>query len=294
MSASGLLGRSRLALAAGAIGCLVAATPAGAQCRPSTSSHEAKLLAFYSAPILFGTITTPEVQPAGSIRAGAEVTPIPTPDAALEATGDCFDARKNTRLASAFGRPRLTIGLPWGLAFEGSYLPPVTVGRAEPNLGSVALSAVRTLRGTALGGPLVLALRAHGTFGRVRGPITCARESLQQSDVGQPCYGDSPSDDAFHPTMYGGEAALGAWSAGRRLGVFVGGGATWLRPRFQVGFTSLNGAIDTTTVLVNLRRGSAFGGMTWRATPRLDASAQMHVVPGDAVTWHLAGSWRLR
>jgi hypothetical protein len=128
----------------------------------------------------------------------------------------------------------------------------------------------------------------------VRGPITCAKSALQQSDPFGVCYGTSASRDTFRPNMWGGEAALGAWSPGRRVGLFVGGGLTWLRPRFQVGFTDGNGTVDTTRVEVNLTRGSVFGGATLRATSRLDLSAQVHSVPADVTTWRLAADWRLR
>ena len=67
----------------GALLALATAADANAQCRPSRGSNEAKLLAFYSAPILFGTVSAPETANAWGVRVSAEVVPIPTVDDAL-------------------------------------------------------------------------------------------------------------------------------------------------------------------------------------------------------------------
>ena len=57
---------------------------AGAQCTVSSSSNEGKLLAFYTAPIVFSMATAPEVMKPGSIRIGAEGEYIPNkPEHAL-------------------------------------------------------------------------------------------------------------------------------------------------------------------------------------------------------------------
>jgi hypothetical protein len=274
---------------------LATAADANAQCRPSRESNEAKLLAFYSAPILFGTVSAPETANAWGVRVSAEVVPIPTVDDALTETTECSRPKgHNTRLSPVFGRPRVTVALPFGFAVEGSWVPPVTVGDAEPHLVSGAVSFTQLLPLRPFGGAMVAALRAHETRGRVRGPITCNEDDVQSSDPAGTCYGNAPSSDTFRPDMRGLEAALSAWSAGGRVGVFAGGGTAWLRPRFQVGFTYADGIEDNSRILVNLRRTNVFGGVTYRAASRIDLSAQAHAVPGDVVTLHFAGGWRLR
>src|SRR5689334_3121207 len=119
---------------------LVAAS-AAAQCRVDSNSNEGKLLAFYTAPIAFSMATAPEVLAPGSIRVGAEGEYIPRPDAAIERTGACFTQKsEHTSLSPVFGRPRITVGGPFGFALEAAYLPPVTIARATPNLFSFAIS----------------------------------------------------------------------------------------------------------------------------------------------------------
>src|SRR6267378_2582534 len=115
-----------------------------AQCKVKNGSNEAKLLAFYTAPIVFSVATSPLEMLSGSIRIGAEGEYIPKPNPAIEQTGACFTQKsEKTSLSPVFGRPRITIGGPFGFAFEAAYLPPVTIARAKPNLFSFAISHVQ-------------------------------------------------------------------------------------------------------------------------------------------------------
>ncbi|HEX6534110.1 MAG TPA: hypothetical protein VF041_05910 [Gemmatimonadaceae bacterium] len=283
----------RLALAA-VLGAVLPGA-ARAQCTPPAGSNEAKLLAFYEAPIAFSASAAPEVLPAGAIRVDAEVVPVPSPSKSIEKSQFCFTSKtENTRLAPVFGRPRLTVGLPAGFQVEASYVPPVRVADAEPNLASFALSNVRLIRNAPAAPSLALMLRAQGTIGRVRGPITCPRRDLQQADDTIPCFGSTPSKDTFHPYQFGGEGALALTTPGGRWSFWVGGGVSWLRPRFQVGFTDATGYTDSTRVSVNLVRGSVFGGVTTHVTQAIDLSAQVYSVPADATTLRFGAGWRLR
>jgi hypothetical protein len=137
-------------------------------------------------------------------------------------------------------------------------------------------------------------LRAHGTFGRVRGAITCPRNTLQTADATAACYGTQPSRDSFYPAMFGSEGALGLGARGGRVALYVGGGATWLRPRFRVGFTDATGYVDTTDVEARLVRGSAFGGVSVRANEAIQLSGQVYSVPKDVTTVRVSVAYRLR
>jgi hypothetical protein len=267
-------------------------TPILAQCRPPNDSNEARLLAFYEAPIAFSMDAAPERLAAGAVRVSVEGAPVPTPDRALQRTHVCYQSTtQSTRLTPAFGRPRVTVGLPAGFAAEASYLPPVTIDGAQPNIGSVALSRAQSL--PLSGGRATLLLRAHGTIGRVRGAITCPRSGLQLEDPQQPCYGSQPSRDSFDPNMFGTEGAISLRTANARIAVYAGGGVTWLRPRFRVGFTDATGFSDATRVEVNLVRGTIFGGLTARVTRALDVSGQLYAVPADVTTVRLSIGYRL-
>ncbi len=273
------------------------ATRAGAQCRVDRNSNEGKLLAFYTAPIAFSMATAPEVLPPASIRVGGEGEYIPKPDPAIERTGACFTQKsEHTSLSPVFGRPRITVGGPFGFALEAAYLPPVTIARATPNLFSFAVSQSHHFNiGPAMSGT-TLSLRFHGTFGNVKGAITCPKSSLQQSDPAAPCYGTSPSKDTFHPDMFGGEAAVGFAPGDGSISWYGGAGANRIDPHFQVGFTSLDGNVDRTEVVLRdpVVRGTLFGGVTAVLRNVLDVGAQVYSVPSDATLFRLMGGLRIR
>jgi hypothetical protein len=270
---------------------------AAAQCRVRGDSNEGKLLAFYTAPIAFSMATAPQEMPPGSIRIGAEAEYIPKPDPAIEQTGACFTQKsENTSLSPVFGRPRITIGGPFGFAFEAAYLPPVTIARAKPNLFSFAVSRTHHLAfGPAISGTTLM-FRAHGTFGNVKGAITCPRSALQQTSASSPCYGTNPSNDTFHPNMFGGEIAAGFAPGSGGISFYAGAGANKIDPHFQVGFTDGNGAVDMTQVELEkpLTRASVFGGVTAVLRQILDVGAQVYSVPSDATLFRLNGGIRFR
>lgn len=264
-----------------------------AQCRPPANSNEARLLAFYEAPIVFSMSSAPEKLSAGAVRFGAELIPVPSPDPALQHPNYCYaNTTNNTRLAPVFGRPRLTVGLPAGLAAEVSYLPNVTVSAAQASLVSVALTRVEHVPFS--GGRLSLAVRIDGTAGQVRGAMTCPQRSLQTSDENTPCYGTQPSRDTYSPNSLGLEAALAMRIAGDRLAFYAGGGARSLRPHFRAGFTDALANVDHTTVDVDLVRGTAFTGVTAHVRDRVSLSTQLYVVPADVTTLRLAAQYALR
>jgi hypothetical protein len=274
---------------------LAAQQQAVAQCKVKTDSNEGKLLAFYTAPIVFSMATAPQEMAPGSIRIGAEGEYIPKPNPSIERTGACFTQKsEHTSLSPVFGRPRITVGGPFGFALEAAYLPPVTIDRAKPNLFSFGISHAQRLALGPVASGTVLMVRLHGTFGNVKGPITCPRSSLQQSAPSSPCYGTSPSEDTFHPDMLGGEIAAGFAPGSGGVSFYAGAGANRIDPHFQVGFTDLNGNVDATQVELErpLIRGSVFGGVTAVLRRTLDVGAQVYSVPSDATLFRLNGGIR--
>lgn len=271
----------------------LAAASAEAQCRPPRDSHEARLLAFYQAPLVFSMAAAPASVAAGELALGVEMGNVPSPSAELRRPEFCYQSHsEETTLTPVYGRPRVMLGLPVGVVLEASYLPPVTVGGATPHLASIALA--RPVELTVGRREVTFALRAHGTLGRVRGAITCPASALQTEDATVPCFGTRPSRDTFYPSMFGGEGALGVRARGGRVALYVGGGVTWLSPRFRVGFTDAAGNVDATEVEVNLRRGTVFGGVTWRATDAIQLSGQLYSVPEDVTTVRLTVAYGLR
>lgn len=270
---------------------------ASAQCRVSGSSNEGKLLAFYTAPIVFSMATAPEEVRPTSIRIGAEAEYLPKPSATIEQTGACFRQKsEHTSLSPVFGRPRITVGGPFGFALEAAYLPPVTIARATPNLFSFAISNARRFAAGPFSSGTTLMLRVHGTFGNVKGAITCPRSQLQQTSSTSPCFGTNPSKDTFHPDMFGGELAAGFAPGTSGLSFYAGAGANRIDPHFQVGFTDQNGTVDRTRVELGspLVRATVFGGVTQVVRRIFDIGAQVYSVPSDATLFRLMGGLRFR
>jgi hypothetical protein len=268
---------------------------AAAQCRPPANSNVAKLMAFYELPIIYATPDAPVVQPLGKVDLTFELVGVPTPPASIEQSDYCYVAKQEgSHLAPVLPRLRVSVGLPAGFVIEGSYVPPITVDRATPNLGSVSLAWDHLLSGptAAHAGPAItLELRTHGTTGSITGAITCPASSLQQTEPGQPCYGTMPSKDTYYPNSLGGEVAVGI-ASGRFAG-FAGTGYTWLAPNFRVGFTDLTGYTDRTLVEVDVGRVPVFGGVSFRVIQPLDVAAEVYSNPVDATTWRAVIRYRL-
>jgi hypothetical protein len=273
----------------------VASAPVlGADCRVPKNSNEAKLLAFYSAPIAFSPAGAPEYSLPWTLRIGGEAGPIQEPSPAIRESSACFTKKsEDTRLAPLFGRPRLTLTLPAGFAIEASYLPPIRIGDATPNFGSAALSWTKRLRMASTGNSTALMFRVHGTAGEVRGPITCPGDALQQTDAARPCFGTKASHDTFKPTMAGYEGVISTAAWDGRVAFYAGGGQNFLRPRFQVGFTDAAGNVDETMITVNLTRITMFAGVTAEVSSSFDVSGQAYGVREDGVNFRLGGGYRL-
>jgi len=269
----------------------------GVTCEPPKGSNEAKLLAFFATPIAFSPGGMLDGLRPGQVRLGVEAAYVPSPSKEIQQPEACYGIKKteNTDLSPVFPRPRVALGLPGGIVLEGSYLPPVTVADAEPNLGSVALSRPWRLSGGSEGqGSMDLVLRAHATFGRVRGSITCPEKNLQQENPGAACYGEEASHDTYEPNMFGGEAALVKEGAGERWGTYASGGATLLRPRFQVGFQYLGGAFDDTKISVDMTRFALGAGGWYRVGAAAALTGEVYSVPADATTFRLGGAYTFR
>ena len=268
-----------------------------AQCRVRSDSNEGKLLAFYTAPIVFSMATAPEAMQRAGIRLGGEGEYIPKPNPAIEQTGVCFTQKsEHTSLSPVFGRPRVTVGGPFGFALEAAYLPPVTIARAKPNLFNFAISQAHHFAVGPISTGTTLMIRLHGTVGNVKGAITCPRSQLQQTSPSSPCYGTNPSKDTFHPDMFGGEVAAGFAPGNGGLSFYGGAGANRIDPHFQVGFTDANGNVDMTKVELQkpLIRVTVFGGVTAVVRQIFDVGAQVYSVPEDVTLFRIMGGVRVR
>jgi hypothetical protein len=275
----------------------ICAGTAAAQCKVASGSNEGRLLAFYSVPIVFSAATAPSVLAAGAIRIGFEAEYIPKPSSEIQHTGKCFHEKsEHTSLSPIFGRPRLTIGLPIGLSLEASYLPPIKIADAKPNLASFALSHTRHFAARAGSLGVDMMLRANATVGNVKGPITCPRSALQTTSSTAPCYGSNPSNDTFSPNMFGVDLIAGITPATSTFSFYGGVGANRIDPHFQVGFTDGAGGVDRTKVQLDdpLTRISLTAGVADRLASRFDLGAQLYSVPQDVTTFRVHAGMSFR
>jgi hypothetical protein len=246
-------------------------------CFPGPESNEAKTLAIFAVPLAFGRGSAPDLFP--GFRAGVELAYLPKVDEATATPTICRPGKgaENTDLLFALPRPRIGLPLPFGLALQASWVPPVRVRGVKANLIGISVEkAFGDLDG------LVAALRVHATFGSVRAPITCDDEALEDPD-GE-CYGGTRSDDRLSPNIMGIDLAVGGPVAEGRLRPYGGVGYNRLQPRFQVNYTNQFGELDDRRVEVNLDRLVMFGGATWQTTDRLSVTGEMYAAPADAIT----------
>jgi hypothetical protein len=268
--------RRALAAVMLALGWPVVAVAQG-DCFPGSESNEAKTLAIFAVPLAFGRGSAPDLFP--GFRAGVELAYLPKVDEATATPTICRPGKgaENTDLLFALPRPRIGLPLPFGLALQASWVPPVRVRGVKANLIGISVEkAFGDLDG------LVAALRVHATFGSVRAPITCDDEALEDPD-GE-CYGGTRSDDRLSPNIMGIDLAVGGPVAEGRLRPYGGVGYNRLQPRFQVNYTNQFGELDDRRVEVNLDRFVMFGGATWQTTDRLSVTGEMYAAPADAIT----------
>jgi len=251
-------------------------------CFPGPESNEAKTLATFSVPLAFGPAGAPLTT--GRVTVGIEAVYLPNVDPATATPTVCRPGKgpENTDLLLAAPRPRIGLALGSGFTLEGSWIPPVRLNQVAANLFGVALGWT-----TALGDDHRLTLRGHGTFGRVRAPITCDDAAL--ADPVSECYQGTRSDDSYRPNIVGADATL-SWSlGGGRVQPYLGAGYNHLMPRFQVNFTNVAGQLDDRRVEVDLDRAVLFGGATWwPAGGRVGLSGELYAAPSDAITGRVA------
>jgi hypothetical protein len=246
-------------------------------CFPGAASNEAKTLAIFAVPLAFGRGSAPDLFP--GFRAGVELAYLPNVDEATATPTICRPGKgpENVDLLFALPRPRIELPLPFGLALQASWVPPVRVRGVKANLIGISVEkAFGDLDG------LVAALRVHATFGSVRAPITCDDEALEEPS--SECFGGTRSDDRLSPNIMGIDLAVGGPVAEGRLRPYGGVGYNRLQPRFQVNYTDQFGELDDRRVEVNLDRFVMFGGATWQTTDRLSVTAEMYTAPADAIT----------
>ncbi len=262
---------------------LPSAAAAQGDCFPPDDSNEAKVFAIFAVPLAFGPAEAPDFLPPWSLRLALEGSYLPDIDDETATPTVCRPGKgpENTDFAPVLPRPRVSLGLPAGLVLEASYIPPISMNGATPNLVGLALG-----RAFRVGRTMRVGVRLHATTGKIDAPITCDQEALR--DPVSECFNGTESNDRYRPNALGADVT-GTWStADGRFRPFAGAGINLLRPRFQVNFVNQFGQLDDRKVEVDLERMVIFGGVTWAPRPGIGITAQLYTAPADATTGRLA------
>ena len=286
----------RAALRGSRVITLLAALPVAADAQRILERHpfsdpEGRLLGFYSAAMAFSPAG---VAPDESrLSFSLELSHVPSLNEAQRRPS--IDKPESTNLAPFFPRPRGAVRVGSWTA-EASWIPPMRVFDVEANLVSAAIVAPSLTVGS-----LAIAPRAWGTFGRVRGSMTCSTQTMlgHGTDLelyyNTVCHGRE-SDDWFEPRMVAGEAvisrALG--SNGGRL--YAVGGARVDRTRFDIGVLTFDGTRDADHPILQLRTTRPHGalGASFRVRRGVLAGAELFYAPGSLLTGRVSGKWIVR
>jgi hypothetical protein len=254
------------------------------------SDPEGRLLAFYSAAMAFSPAG---VAPDESrLSVSLEVSHVPYLDA--DQRRPSIDKPESTNLAPFFPRPRAALRIGSWIA-EASWIPPMRVFDVQANLGSVALVAPPLRIGS-----LAIAPRIWGTFGRVRGAMTCSTTTMLGHGAELELYYSTvchnrESDDWFEPRMAGGEAvASTSLGSGGRFYALVGGRVD--RTRFDIGVLRTDGTRDTDHPILELHttRPHAAIGASWRVRRGVLAGGELFYAPGSLLTGRVSGKWLVK
>ena len=276
-------------LAAGLLAAPARGALAQPDCFPPANSNEARTMALVSMPIAFSALQAPELLAPGTVRVPLEPRQVPHVSTSMATASTCRPGKgpENANLLAVIPRPRVLIALPYGLAAEGGWIPPVRVDDVRSNVLGLALSWSHPLTSAT-----VVRVRASGTKGWVEAPITCDEERLQEPE--SECYQGTQSTDRLHPNMLGADAAVGWSTYEGRLRPYAGAGYNHLRPRFHVDFTNRAGTVDNTRVSVNLNRFVAYAGADWRPLRSVAVVGEAYASASDGVIARLGVSYVVR
>ena len=193
---------------------------------------ESWAMKYFASVTLLTGLGAPREREPGAVEVGVEALWIPHLGEEERTVG--FDGTKPEDLNKlpAYGRPRVTVGLPGKLSLTASYVPPLEVEGVEPHLLALALERP-LLRGDAWG----LGIRLSGQVGEIEGDFTCTADDVQ-APPGAPgnrfgC--QEESSDAYDIASYGFEL-IGSHRFGedRAPELHFGAAANFLDLEFQV------------------------------------------------------------
>lgn len=234
---------------------------------------------FASVNLLTG-LGAPRATRPGSIELGLEVTSVPTLSARERMVGFGGTKTEDLNRTSAFGRPRIRVGLPQEFALTVSYLPPVEVFDTETHL--VALAVERRLHE---GRRWRVGARLVGQYGTLGGDFTCSAEDVAAGGDRQrnPFGCEEPSKDEMTIRSASVEVSL-AW-VGRessRVEPYVAIAGHQMDLDFQVD-ARYSGIVDRTLLLTDGSTLSLSAGARYRLRQKSLWTTELFYSPLDVV-----------
>jgi hypothetical protein len=136
-------------------------------------SPEAWAMKYFTTASLLTGLGVPDRIRLGALRLGLEAGWIPFVSEHESRVGFGGTKQEDLNQLPVFGRLRLTVGLPWRVAFTVGYVPPIEISGVTANLLSFALG-----RPLYAGRAFRVGLRVYGQIGSVRGAFTCSRDEV--------------------------------------------------------------------------------------------------------------------
>lgn len=278
--------RRSLRRAAGMSGALVIALSAHAASAQSSVVAPVEHLSFdrpeawaskyFNSTLLLSGLETPEELRPGSVAIGFELGWVPALSPAQERVG--FDGTKQEDLNKApiVARPRVRVGLPWGLSVIVAVNPPIKTFGITPRLLAAGLERRMYDRdGWRLG------WRAYGQFGTATGAYTCPAGVLG-FPPGSPnnSYGcESLSSDVATLRYIGGEVqGARRVAALRGLTPHLSVGVNYMNDVFQVNARTF-GYLDRTRLQTDGVTVSVSGGVGYPLTNRISIAVDGFYTP---------------
>ncbi len=223
---------------------------------------EAWLMSLVGSELLMTAPIAHEVEP-WSVRIGLEAGWLPSLSAQQRRVGFNGMNDENVNRSPAFGRARVSIGLPGRFSLGVGYIPPIRVGGIRPDHLSWSLGRpIASHQGWRVGG------RLHGQVGDLEGDITCDRKKVAAGadSVRNPYDCEQVSHDELRLRAVGLEVGA-AFPMATRFEPNIAFGWNYFGNEFQVD-ARYSGKRDRTLLRSS---GSTFflrGGADYRFLPR--------------------------
>lgn len=234
---------------------------------------------YFASVTLFGGLGVGAPLDTGGVELGVEAGWVPSLSDAERTVG--FDGVKQEDLnkTDVFGRLRVRVGLPAGIAIEVGVTPPVEVGGATPEL--YALSVERLVWS---GARSRVGLRLHGQTGTIEGDFTCPADVAAAGDdpVLNPFLCQAPSEDQYRPDTLGLEAGGAFPLRDGRLTPYVTASANHIDSELRVR-AEYAGVIDRTVLSTDGWTWSAAAGVDWTFAGRWRLTSELFYSPLDVV-----------